>query len=222
MAALRFRPLPVLSVFALAALALLIALGAWQWGRWREKLRPHPAPIAETVRGFAPDAEGTQLVFATLDQGAGWRVLVPVKLADGTALFVDSNFVLGVAPPDLAALPPPPAFARGMLKGSNVTPREPSAFAPPGEPTKRTWYWVDLAGMAKAANVAKAAPYYLASPYETPDGVVSQNPFAAGALRDPLPPERHFGYALTWWGLAAALVGVYLAFHARLGRLKLR
>ena len=42
-----------------------------------------------------------------------------------------------------------------------------------------------------------------------PDGAVLPRPEV-----DPVP----LGYALTWWGLAGALVGVYLAFHARQGR----
>jgi surfeit locus 1 family protein len=37
-----------------------------------------------------------------------------------------------------------------------------------------------------------------------------------------LPPQRHFGYAITWWGLAIALIGVYLAFHYQKGRLRFR
>jgi surfeit locus 1 family protein len=48
------------------------------------------------------------------------------------------------------------------------------------------------------------------------------NPYARLRLDDELPPQRHFGYAITWWGLAMALVGVYLAFHHQKGRLRFR
>jgi len=48
------------------------------------------------------------------------------------------------------------------------------------------------------------------------------NPYGAPTPVDPLPPERHFGYALTWWGLAAALFVIYWVFHASRGRLSLR
>jgi surfeit locus 1 family protein len=34
-----------------------------------------------------------------------------------------------------------------------------------------------------------------------------------------MPPSRHVGYALTWFGLALTLIAVYLAFHHRAGRL---
>ena len=46
------------------------------------------------------------------------------------------------------------------------------------------------------------------------------NPYAFSQPIDPLPPERHFGYALTWWGMALALIGVYVALHRSHGRLK--
>ena len=41
-------------------------------------------------------------------------------------------------------------------------------------------------------------------------------------MDDSLPPQRHFGYAITWWGLAIALLAVYLAFHHQKGRLRFR
>ena len=48
----------------------------------------------------------------------------------------------------------------------------------------------------------------------------AENPYATLTGRDPLPPERHFGYALTWWGMALGLIGVYIAFHRSQGRLR--
>ena len=48
------------------------------------------------------------------------------------------------------------------------------------------------------------------------------NPYAFAKLLDPLPPQRHFGYALTWWGMAIGLLGVYLALHHSQGRLRFR
>jgi surfeit locus 1 family protein len=48
------------------------------------------------------------------------------------------------------------------------------------------------------------------------------NPYAFAKPLDPLPPERHFGYALTWWGMAIGLLGVYLALHHSKGRLRFR
>ena len=72
---------------------------------------------------------------------------------------------------------------------------------------------------AVLAGLANAETYYVALPYIGATGAAEPNPFAQPGGSDVLPPERHLGYALTWWGLAGALVGVYLAFHARQGRL---
>ena len=33
------------------------------------------------------------------------------------------------------------------------------------------------------------------------------------------PPSRHLGYALTWFGFALTLIGVYIAFHVSRKRL---
>ena len=32
--------------------------------------------------------------------------------------------------------------------------------------------------------------------------------------------NSHLGYAVTWYGIACALIGVYLAFHYQAGRLR--
>ena len=76
--------------------------------------------------------------------------------------------------------------------------------------------------MAGSGRRMRADRIYVAVPYVGADGRAEPNPFAGAAARDPLPPERHLGYAITWWGLAAALVGVYLAYHLRAGRLVVR
>jgi surfeit locus 1 family protein len=44
-----------------------------------------------------------------------------------------------------------------------------------------------------------------------------------GQLPDKLtrtPPVTHYGYAVTWFGMAIAFLVIYAAFHARAGRLR--
>ena len=36
---------------------------------------------------------------------------------------------------------------------------------------------------------------------------------------DAMPPARHLGYALTWYGLALVLLAIYFAYHISVGRL---
>jgi len=71
------------------------------------------------------------------------------------------------------------------------------------------WYRRDLSAMARALDVDPAAL--------VPFHVLLESPAPAGgwprpeALPEP-PRNPHLGYALTWFGLAAALAGVYMAF----------
>ena len=72
--------------------------------------------------------------------------------------------------------------------------------------------------MARAAGYARSEPHFIAARYA---GQPSRpNPFAHAS--DPLPPERHVGYAITWWGLAAGLVVIYALLHVRRGRLSFK
>jgi len=56
------------------------------------------------------------------------------------------------------------------------------------------------------------------------NGIASlvENPYAEFYQGDTLPPQRHFGYAITWWGLAIALGVIYAVFHHSQGRLRFR
>jgi surfeit locus 1 family protein len=65
--------------------------------------------------------------------------------------------------------------------------------------------WRDVKGIAAALGAPDAAPVFL----------MLERPAAAKAIRpQPAPvdiPNNHLGYAITWFGLAAALVATYIA-----------
>jgi surfeit locus 1 family protein len=97
----------------------------------------------------------------------------------------------------------------------------PAMFTPANDAARNLWYWPDIAAMTDAAYrdtpgaTMTALPFWIdadAQP-EPPGGLPK-----GGATRLDL-PNRHLEYALTWYGLALTLIGVYLAFAA--GRLKL-
>ena len=220
---IRFRPLPVMSLLAIAALAILITLGRWQWERYHEKLRLAATPPAEmTLSAYAPLPQGIQLVYGVRDGEPGWRVFAPVKDGD-TVVFVDSDFVAGPAEPRWRDIRYPASLSYDTpIHGASIRPGGPGplTFAP--KPAARIWYAVDLKAMARTAGLGEAADYFIAAPYVGADGRVAANPFARNAGLDPLPPERHLGYAITWWGLAVILIGVYFAYHISVGRLRLK
>lgn len=220
---IRLNPLPVLSVASAIAFAILIALGQWQWGRYEDKRLLRKTTLdTVALEPFTPLPESQQLVFGIRDGRPGWRVFEPIRYGD-RVVFVDVGYVPGADAPDWRTLTPSRALTEARaVSGDVVHPRKPSALAPKADPEKRLWYQVDLAAMAAAAGLSDAESYYVAMPYIGATGAAEPNPFAHLGASEALPPERHLGYAFTWWGLAGALVGVYLAFHARQGRLVIK
>lgn len=216
----RLKPLPVMTVCAIAAFIVLIVLGNWQWGRYREKKLLADATIdSVALAPFTVIEGGPLLVYGVRDGQPGWRVFQPIRYGD-VSIFVDVAYVAGSAPPDWRTVSAPQSLTGARaVTGIPVTPRKHSAFAAKSDPAAHVWYQIDLPAMGASAGLDRVEPYYVAMPYVGATGQAEANPFAGAAAVDPLPPERHLGYAVTWWGLAAALVGVYLAFHARAGRL---
>ena len=219
---IRFRPLPFMSVLALIALALLLLLGRWQWDRYQTKLRDAHEPVSQmTIANYEPLPDGLQLVHGLRDGAEGWRVFAPVRNGD-QIVFVDGDFVAGSQSPNWHEVRFPASLKFGApVQGASIRPGPPAPLAPAPHPLERVWYDVDLPAMGRAAGLENVADYYLAAAYVGADGRAAPNPFALAAGADPLPPARHLGYALTWWGLAAALVFIYFSYHASVGRLKL-
>lgn len=219
---IRFNPLPVLTLFSVAAFAWLIWLGCWQWGRYHEKLALIATPPPQTTLApFTPVPDAIQLVFGVADGVSGWRIFEPVRYGERT-VFVDTGFIPTPQPPDWRTTPASSELRSARaVSGIIVHPRAAGAFAAKPDIARRIWYWPDLQGMGRAAHLDTVESYYIALPYLDAAGRSQPNPFAL-APRQGLPPEQHLGYAITWWGLAAALIGIYLAFHARQGRLTIR
>jgi surfeit locus 1 family protein len=216
-----FRPLPVLTVFTVVSLAILILLGNWQWGRYAAKTgaRDAPPPATIVLEGRAEPAKALRL-YTVIDARSGWRIAVPVQVGTRTVLLADT-FVDGVQPPALDMQAPAREVA---VEGRLILP-QPNAFAARNQADENRWYEMDAEAMQAALAVRQLEPA-LFEPveltYVSPSGARRQiaNPFAAAVPGDSLPPERHVGYALTWWGLGLALLGVYVAFHMRAGRLR--
>jgi surfeit locus 1 family protein len=232
------RSVLVTSLFAAAALVILLGLGTWQVERlkWKEALiatleerlaaAPASLPPArdwgtlDAVRdeflrvGFTGAFENDKeaLVYTTGSSmrndtsGPGYWVFTPARLADGRAVIVNRGFV-----PEGRQ---DPASRHDGLVAGNIDivgvlrwPELPGLFTPAGEPARNLWFGRDSAAIAAAKGIADAAPFY----------VEMESPVPPGGLPHPAPgrptlPNSHFGYALTWFGLAAMLVGVYGAW----------
>ena len=96
-------------------------------------------------------------------------------------------------------------------------PPEGNLFTPANDAVGNAWYRIDPPAMAAAAGLPAGqgvADVYVAA--ATPTGTAPPSmgaPIASGDRFDL--PRNHFQYAMTWFGLAVTLIGVYLAYGFR-------
>jgi surfeit locus 1 family protein len=233
-----FRPLTILTLFTVPALAVLVWLGNWQWERYGEaKARGVALPPEFATLSLYPvpvaNARSVQIYGLFKGQSA-WRHAVPVALEpDGPpagvaviALTLSAQAPEGTPLATLAPLTAPMLAAPPRDKRDAFTPRERLAegYGFTLDPVPLLSHWG--LPVTDTADLRVFEPQLL--PVSDPDNRLLQgtifeaeNPWANPALHDELPAERHLGYAITWWGLALALIGVYLAFHVSRGRLRL-
>jgi surfeit locus 1 family protein len=215
----------VLTVASLIAFAILVTLGVWQLQRlqWKEALvaeveaaaKAPPLPLAEALALNSPawrramvDCPGLATapfveLRAIFDAGQGpkpgVRLISPCPRPNG-AILVDRGFVDA----EISARPPEaPSSEIVRVTGVLVPAEKPGGFTPATE--GRYWFARDLPAMARALGAANPAPFFLSA--ETPSGFNAAKPIPP----KPQLSNRHLGYVLTWFGLAAALACVYSA-----------
>lgn len=234
----RARGIVVPGILALIGIAILCGLGVWQVQRlhWKENLiatveaRIHAAPITApgpgawpididrldyqpvTVSGrFLNDKE--IYVFASLLEpngpvgGVGYRVLTPLETDGGWYLIVNRGFV-PEAQKDPATRPegqlPGEVTVTGILRPAEQR----GMFTPANDPARNIWFTRDPAEIAAFLKLPadKVAPY-------TVDAVFDPvYPLPQGGETVVSFPNNHLQYAVTWFGLALALAGVYLVW----------
>ncbi len=235
---IRFRPLLAPTLFLIPTLALLVGLGVWQLERLQQKealiaavetgLGAAPVALIDVVKKnpaewewrhvrisghFLNDRE--QYLFAQGPQGAtGIHVITPLALADQQIVLVDRGFV-----PD--ALRDPARRIKGQIAGEVALTgilrmsESPGAFTPASDPRTRLWFVKDLPAMAKAAGVHVVPVLIEADASPNPGG------WPLGGQTRVDFPNDHLQYAITWFGLALALLAVYLVYHHSRKRLML-
>ncbi|HWA68787.1 MAG TPA: SURF1 family protein [Rhizomicrobium sp.] len=232
-----FRPYPGMTIACVLLFAILCGLGVWQLERLQWKLaliarvdghmRAAPLPL-DQVMAMAPDEAQYRrvtlqgrfdhahenYVFTTDAQGAPvYHVLTPLKTGDGRILMVDR----GEVPKDL--LDPASRKAGDVSGAVRVTgvwrvPDPPGAFTPAPDHGKHIWYARDLADMARADGVALAAPVAIEV-----DATPNPGGWPKGGQTVVTFRNQHLSYAVTWFGLAAGLLGIWLAYHISRGRI---
>lgn len=232
---MRFRPMPILSTLSALSVVLLILLGNWQYERFSAKMAAADAPpeqIEAELRELvlAPlDGRPVQQVYGVLDGEPIWRRYVPVDLASSdTWALVLLSVTGGPTPMPVAEKDLPISIAARMVARDPAT--YPRGFLPnPDDPDNALWYTFDGTKLGSTygyttppAAVFEPVRINIVSSEDPTRERDTLNAYAFEAPPDPLPPERHFGYAMTWWGMAIALLGVYLALHHAQGRLRFR
>lgn len=225
------RRFPIgLTIATVVSLGILLTLGTWQVQRlkWKESLieriaasqKAAPRPIADVpltpayaftrVTLDCPGLASARFVelYALKDGDAGARLVSLCKYAaDRPAILVDRGFVADT----ISARPPLSADDQAVVRLTGIL-REgvkPGAFTPPARDGR--FYSADIPGMAVALGAERHPDVMVTA--ET-----SSNPEWQALVPTPLPAtitNRHLEYALTWYGLAGALVAVYVALLRR-------
>jgi surfeit locus 1 family protein len=237
----QFRPFPALTAACAVLFAGLIALGVWQLERLQWKLALI-AQVDRNLRGtlLSLDDRGTlprngpteyqrvaltghfdnakeAYIFGTDTNGApAYHVIVPFTMDDGRAFLLDR----GIVPKEKLD----PATRRAGQIESIVhivgvwrTPDRPGMFTPAPDLSHRIWYSHDLEAIARADSINLLAPAIIEA-----DATPNKGGWPRGGQTVVKFRNEHLQYAITWFGLAAVLFGVYVAYHVSRGRLGFR
>ncbi len=237
----RGRSLILPGLVTLIALAILIGLGTWQLQRkaWKEDLvsqietRAFGEPGAIVPETEWPHWRADQDEFRKVRvtgtflhefevpvyglargerQGApiqGYYLITPLKLASGAIVMVNRGFV----PTDLrdpARRPESQPAGEVTVTGLVRAPEVRNPFTPNDDPARNQWFSRDPQAIAAAHNLQQVAPFLI-------DADASPNPggWPRGGQTPLTLPNNHLQYAITWYGIALTLIGVFAAFAWR-------
>ena len=231
---MRFRFRPALTAASLAALAVLCSLGTWQLQRlsWKQsliaktqsRLGAAPIPLADALARAAAGedleyqpvfatgsfrAEETARVFASHEGKPGVLLFAPFETGGGV-IYVNRGFI----PQEVAKTLRSPgiegeARIEGLFRRAETKRGFERIFAPKDQPSDNLYFARHPQKFA-ASHGLRVSPYYIDS-----YGRENADEWPKGGLTRVEFSNRHLEYALTWFGLAGALIGVYLAFSLR-------
>ena len=242
---LREKKLLLPTIMVAMALPILIGLGMWQLDRlrWKEGLLTAIAERAEapaipidnaleqaaghmpggwseleyrhvSMRGRYLNDKEMYLYVPDRRLGAGVHVYTPFVLANPQAtLIVNRGFV-----PD--HLKDPASRAQGQIEGETEVrglirlPGQHGRFVPDNDPKANLWFWRDFNGMLDAAFPAGTRPSEVIALFVDAEGSAPGG-WPKGGVTELKLSNRHLEYALTWFGLAAALIAIFAVYAAQ-------
>ncbi len=232
-----FKPYPWSTLFTLIGLGILIALGNWQLQRlgWKQdliettqaRLSQSPVPLRDLEHSakmgeldwqrivVEGEFEGKEVHFYRRNAGKpGYYILSQLRRENGQLLLVARGF-LPLEKKSERLGRPDDEIAKSRVEGV-VQPFQPRAlFLPENNPAENEWYYLSLEQLAEWTGSTNLAPYFVVDQERADPGL---EPIEI----DVNLPNNHLGYAITWFGLAAALLAVYVGYHVSEGRLVFR
>jgi surfeit locus 1 family protein len=232
----RFAPGVWPTVATLVGLLVLLALGTWQVERleWKRALvAERAARLASAPEILPPTSDAwpewdfrpvvvegafrhdLEQLFgvAAIEGRLGHHVLTPLVSHGGAAVLVDRGWV----PAERAH---PAARREGQLPGPVRVAGiaryrgddRPGWFTPDNQPGQSHWFWYDLSALETALGLELLPVVVEADATPNPGGLPQ-----GGQTRTEL-TNNHLQYAITWYGLAAGLLGVWISFGLARGR----
>lgn len=217
------RRLLVPILVTLPALLALLGLGTWQVERllWKTELLDRLAaaeaapaqPLSDppalftkvSVTGRFDYAREAMLEIELRGTTLGGRLITPLLRQDGPPILVDRGWV-----PFERGRPVSHPEGEVTVTGWVRPAERPGWTSATDDVAGRRFYTFDPAAIGAALGLPRVAPW----------GLVAMGPAVPDALPQPAqtlprPNNNHLGYAITWFGLAAALIGVFLVWARR-------
>ena len=205
-----------------ASFVTLITLGMWQVDRleWKSKVLEQinafeAIDITQTslnlssgieynrgyIQGrFLTNKPPLQLLPRTHEGVTGYHLIMPFQTVDGTVILVNQGFVANTRT-DLPLTPITSNTVAGFIKKPDTK----NTFTPVNRPDDNQWYWMDMGALEQFyGQPLHKQVLYMQHPQST-------EPLSFETM--PHPRNKHFQYAVFWFGMAFILALLLVVFN---------
>ena len=204
-------------------LVVLLGLGTWQVERlhWKQgilaqfaqaergppaPLGPNPTPwtkvaVTGELRNDLSALYGAEVRDTSTGPTLGNDLIVPLIRPGQPPVLIDRGWVPGARGHQLDQ-PTGPVTVTGYVHPADA----PSLFSATDDMVGRQFFTLDPAAIGRALGLGHVAPFTIVALSSTPN---APGIWPAPAQHLPQPSNNHLSYAITWYGLAAALVVVF-------------